>query len=333
MKIVRVTAVLALSATICLADANVEQKTQVSIKGAIGAVVNVFSRSAREGVTSTTIVKGNRKLTRTGNMGELVDLGEEKVYSIDYDRNVYTVKTFAQMRREFEEQQERAKKDAEKQSKSSSETKKNEGPEYEVDFDIKSTGARQTLNGFDTKQQIVTISVHEKGKKIEQSGGWVLTSDMWMGPKVAAMNEIYDFDRKFMQKVYGSAIPDMRQVALAMMATPAFGKAMKTFNDKRSSLDGTPILTKMSFDTVAGTDPSTQQQQAKSEESSTPTSVSGAVLGGLMGRVKARREQQKAEAGQPTNRTTMFDSTSEVTRATSTATAADVAIPASFRQK
>ncbi len=334
MKTVRVTAALALSASICLADANVEQKTQVNIRGAIGAVVNVFSRSAREGATSTTIVKGNRKLTRTGNSGELIDLGEEKVYSIDYDRNAYTVKTFAQMRREFEEQQERAKKDAEKQEKQAKSDSKNEGPEYQVDFDIKSTGAKQTLNGFDTRQQIVTVSVHEKGKKLEQSGGWVLTSDMWMGPKVAAMNEIYDFDRRFMQKVYGSAMADMRQIALAMMATPAFGKAMKTFNDKKGTLDGTPILTKMSFETVAGSDPSTQQE-AKQNESSAPTSVQGALVGGLMNRMKARREEKKAESGQPSNpnRSTMFDSTTEVTRATATATTADVAIPAGFKQR
>ena len=331
MKTVKTATVLLLSASVCLADANVQQKTQLNVAGAIGAIVNVFSRSAREGVTSDTIVKGNRKLTRSGEAGELIDLSEEKVYSIDFSRSTYTVKTFAQLRKEFEEQQERAKKEAEKSKNEPA--KKEEGPEYEVEFDVKSTGAKQTINGFDTKETIATVTVHEKGKKLEQSGGWVLTSDMWMGPKLSAMNEIYEFDRKFMTKVYGSAIPDMRQIAMAMMATPAFGKAMKVFNDKRSALEGTAILTKMTFETVAGSDPSTQQQQAKAEEESSPTSVSSAVIGGLMGRMKKRQEEKKAAEGKNPNRNTLFDSTTEVTRATATAAASDVAIPATFKQR
>lgn len=331
MKTFKTATVLLLSASVCLADANVQQKTQVNIAGAIGAIVNVFSRSAREGVTSDTIVKGNRKLTRSGEAGELIDLSEEKVYTIDFSRSTYTVTTFAQLRKEFEEQQQRAKREAEKSKNEPA--KKEEGPEYEVEFDVKSTGAKQTINGFDTKETIATVTVHEKGKKLEQSGGWVLTSDMWMGPKLSAMNEIYEFDRKFMTKVYGSAIPDMRQIAMAMMATPAFGKAMKVFNDKRSALEGTAILTKMTFETVVGSDPSTHQQQAKAEEESSPTSVSSAVIGGLMGRMKKRQEEKKAAEGKNPNRNTLFDSTTEVTRATATAAASDVAIPATFKQR
>lgn len=323
-----VTSVLALTASVCLADATVEQKTQFHLSGAVGAVVNVFSRTAREGATSTTVIKGSRKLTRSGDYGELIDLGEEKVYSINFARKNYTVKTFAELRREYEEQQERARKEAEKEKKNTK-AEKNEGPEYEVDFDVKSTGAKETISGFNTHQEIVTVSVHEKGKAIEKSGGWILTSDMWMGPKVAALHEIYEFDRKFAQKVYGSFMPDMRQVAMAMAATPAFAKAMKTMSEKGSRLEGTAIRTTLKFDTVAGSDPSTQQQ---AESESRPTSISGAVVGGLFNKMKERREQKKAESGQP-NRSTMFESTTEILRATGTASAADAAIPVDFRER
>jgi len=37
----------------------------------------------------------------------------------------------------------------------------------------------------------LTITGHEKGKKIEDSGGIILTNDMWMGPKIAALDEIF----------------------------------------------------------------------------------------------------------------------------------------------
>jgi hypothetical protein len=328
MKITSVAVLTGFVAATALADANVEQKTQFHISGAVGAIVNVFSRSAREGVTSTTVIKGNRKLTRTGDSGEIIDLGEEKVYTVDFARKTYTVKTFAELRREFEEQQERAKKEAAKEDKSAKNEKANEGPEYEVDFDVKSTGAKETINGFNTHQEIITVTVHEKGKKLEQSGGFVLTADEWIGPKVPAMHEIVDFDLKFAQKIYGTAMPDMRQVAMAMAATPAFGKAMKVFAEKGKGLDGTAIRTNMKFETVAGTDPSTQQQQAQSEEK--PTSIQSAVIGGLFRKVKERREEKKAEQGQP-GRSEMFNSSHELTRAAASATSEDVAIPAGFK--
>ena len=131
---------------------------------------------------------------------------------------------------------------------------------------------------------------------------------------------------------YGSAIGDMRAMAMALAATPAFGKAMAALNSKRSSLNGTPIRTAMNFETVTGTD-TASQQTAQNDNSPQPTSVTGAVMGGLMNRMKQRREQQKAASGESPNRSTLFESTTEVLRASSTAAAADVAIPANFKQR
>lgn len=317
-----------------LADGTVQQKTQFQIAGPVGSVVNVFSRTAREGVTSSTALRGDRKLTRTGDGGELIDLSEEKVYSIDFNRKSYTVKTFAEMRKEWEEQQEKARKEA---AKSSSKSEKNEGPEYEVDFDVKSTGKKQAINGFDTRQEIVTITVREKGKKLEQSGGFVLTSDMWMAPAIPALREIAEFDLRFVRKVYGpSFAADMRSVAAAMAMTPAFSKAMKTFQEKRGSFEGSAIRTNMKFETVAGTD-QPKEEAAEAEEAG-EQSVAAQAIGGLFNKMKNRRGAEKkddsAEAAPPTpGRSQMFSSTVEVTSASGSARDADVAIPAGYRQR
>ena len=71
----------------------------------------------------------------------------------------------------------------------------------EIDFDVKNTGEKKTINGFDTHQVVMTITVREKGKTLEQSGGMVLTSDMWLAPTIAAMKEIADFDMRYAQKL------------------------------------------------------------------------------------------------------------------------------------
>jgi hypothetical protein len=317
MSCIFIIAVL-LSAPAALADATIQQKNQLHFGGAIGSVINVFGRKAtHEGVVTDVAIHKNRKSSRSGDTGEIVDLDEQKIYYLDYDDHTYKVKTFDELRKEYEDAKARAKEREQKTSKSA---EKNEGPEYEVDFSLKSTGNKETINGWNTHEEIATVTVHEKGKKLEESGGFVLTSDMWMGPRVPAMRELAEFEQRFFQKVYGDAfLGDMRQMAAMMAATPAFAKAMKTFNSRQGKFDGTSIRTKMTFETVAGTnlDSSTQTQ---------PSSPAGA-LGGLLGRMKQRRhgEQSGPERG------TLLDSNHELLKASTDASASAVAMPAGFK--
>ena len=50
----------------------------------------------------------------------------------------------------------------------------------EVDFDIKNIGQTKAINGFDTRQVVATITVREKGKRLEESGGLAMTVDTWL---------------------------------------------------------------------------------------------------------------------------------------------------------
>src|SRR5882757_7193051 len=99
MRIAMMTAAVLFTASTVFADATVEQKTQVHFGGAMGGMINAFGgKSTREGVTNSTVVKGNRKMTRNGDHGELIDLDAEKMYAIDFERKTYTVTTFEEMR-------------------------------------------------------------------------------------------------------------------------------------------------------------------------------------------------------------------------------------------
>src|SRR4051794_16760372 len=159
MRIQAISAVIALTAAAAFADATVEQHTQVHFGGAAGSVINTFGgKAAREGVTGTTFVKGNRKLTRTGTRGDLVDLDAEKVYSLDFENKVYTVTTFEELRKRFAESQERMAKSASRRSGSG---EKN-APEWDVEFKMKPAGKSQTINGWNTHEEIATVIVHEK---------------------------------------------------------------------------------------------------------------------------------------------------------------------------
>jgi hypothetical protein len=322
-SIQKIIAIAALSGAVgatALADATVEQHTEFHLTGALGTMVNVFGgRAAREGVTSSTAIRGDRKSTITGSSGTIVDLKEEKVYTLDYERKTYKVETFDEIRKRMEEAKERAAKHKSDDAGKS----KPEGPEYEVDFTMKSTGQKQKINGWDTHEEVVTVTVREKGKKLEESGGAVLTADMWMGPKIAAMKELGDFEVRYFKKLYGGmfSVGDAQQMAMMLAASPAFGKAMKAFGEKRGSLEGTAIRTEMKLETVA--DP-----RAKSDDDS--SSSAGGVMGGLLGKMKKRRSDDEPSAGAG-GRSTFFTSTTEVLKATGTAAPSDVAMPAGFK--
>ena len=210
-------ACLALASTEGLrADVRTEQKTKFQLAGALGKVVNFFGgKAAREGVTSTVAVKGDRKLTMSDSTGQIIDLAEEKVYDLDVKKKTYKVTTFAELRRQMEEARKRAEEEARKEQANEpsepsqpAEAAKPDpnAKQYDVDFDIKNTGEKKDVNGFSTSQTIMTITVREKGKTVQESGGMVLTSDMWLTPSIPALKEIADFDLKYAEKLYGPMI-------------------------------------------------------------------------------------------------------------------------------
>src|SRR5688500_5522841 len=103
-RVASLSAVLLGFAALCQADARVERKTTVKFGGAIGGVLNrLGGKATKEGVVETTTVKGNRRASLSANAGEIVDLGEEKIYQLDLDDKSYRVTTFAELRRQAEE--------------------------------------------------------------------------------------------------------------------------------------------------------------------------------------------------------------------------------------
>jgi hypothetical protein len=322
------------SAAAIRADVRADEKTKFQLAGALGKIVNLFGgKNARDGVTSTQAVKGSRKISFNDTTGQIIDLSEEKVYDLDMKKKSYKVTTFAELRRRIADAQAKAEADAKKEQASAPSAEPARDPnqkDVEVDFDIKSTGQSKTINGFDTHETIVTITVREKGKTLEEGGGLVLTSDMWLAPTIASMKELAEFDMKYYQQLYGGMMigaspEDMAQaVALYPMVKPALAK-LSANGDKVS---GTPILTTLTTDSVKSADEMAQEQQAQSSQSSSSSSggsgIGGRLLGGLASKVVKKDEPQA--------RTTFMTTTNEVLKVTSDVGANDVAIPAGFKE-
>ena len=187
--VLAVTALLA-SAVALDAEVKTQQKTQVKFEGMLGRVMGLFGgKAAKDGVVQTIAVRGDRKATITETSGTIVDLAEEKVYEIDVRGKSYTVLTFDEIRRRMREAEERARKDVEGDRKKDPNEK-----EMQVDFAVKETGQRKAINGYDCREVVTTVGVHEKGKTLDQAGGLLMTVDAWMAPTIAAVAELNDFD-------------------------------------------------------------------------------------------------------------------------------------------
>ncbi len=321
------------------ADVKTQEKSLVTFAGVMGKVVGMFGgKAAREGVISTVVVKGDRKARITDKKEQIVDLAEEKIYAVDLEDKSYTVTTFAELRKKMEEARQRAMEQASKRSdKQETADKKGEQPQYEVDFDLKDTGEKKTIIGLDTHQVIMTITVREKGKTLDDGGGVVLVADTWLAPENPAMKEILQFDIRYAQQLYGPLMnaQEMQQFGAALAAHPGLKDAMSRFQKEKGNLQGTPISTTVTFDGVQSKEQAAEQAKRSDSDDDRGSSSPGSMLGGFakkFAKKKADDNKDKDSAG-PKNRATFMTMTNDVLKIEPSATAADVAVPAGFKMK
>ena len=325
--------------TILLADVKTQERTRVQFEGGLGKIVNFFGgKAAREGIVSSVAVKGDRMISTNDTTGEIVDLKEEKVYQLDMKKKTYTVVTFAEMRKQFEDAMAKATKDAEQARTEQEKSEQKSGEpkqEYEIDFSVKETGRTRPIAGYDTKESLATIVVREKGKKLEEAGGMVMETSLWMAPEVAALKELQDFRVRYAQQVYGpmvaEAAPNMAQ---AMAMYPQMKEAMAKYQAEGNKISGTPLSTEMKFQVQAPPQSAEEQQQqtAAKKDEPPPTSVGG-LLGGIGRRMARKKEDKPADPNAVPGRATIMTSTSETLQVATSSTDADVAIPSGFKQK
>jgi hypothetical protein len=318
------------------ADVRADQKTRIEFGGMLGRMFNLFGgRAAKEGVASAVAVKGDRKATMNEQNGQIIDLAEEKIYDVDLKKKSYKVTTFAELRRRMEEAQKKAQEDARGQEGREAPSTSSPGTsspgadekQVEIDVDIKNTGEKKAINGFDTHQVIMTITLREKGKTLEQGGGMVTTTDLWLAPKIAAMKEITDFDVRYAQKLYGGmfAGASAEQMAAAMALYPMMKQAMGRMTTEGAKLDGTAIMTTVTMDAVKSEEQ--MAEQARATEESKPAPGLGGLLGGLAKKAAAKKGDDGTGA-----RTTFMTSTNEVLKVATSVAPADVDVPAGFKE-
>lgn len=331
------------ASTVVSADVRSDQRVKFQLGGAVGKLINMFGgKGAREGVTTTVAVKGNRKATLSDTTGQIVDLSEEKIYDLDMKKKTYKVTTFAQLRAEMEKARREAEQMARQEQQQTREPNEPSKPaekdpnqkEFEVDFDVKNTGATRSINGFDTKQTVMTITVREKGKTLNDAGGMVMTTDMWLTPNAPSTDDIAQFDLKYAQKLYGPTVMNgasAQDMAMAMAMYPQIKPALDRMAAEGTKVEGTAILTEMRMEAVP---PGTANQTAEAPKAEAQPEQKKGRFGGLMGGLKkmAEASQQQQSGEQKPQRAIIMTTSVEMLKLTPEVTADVVAIPAGFKE-
>ena len=305
-----------------LADVKTREKSTMKFEGFMGGILNRMLGGG-DGITSTIAVKGNRMAMLNDTTGQIVDLSEEKIYVIDVKKKEYRVVTFAEMRKQMEE----AKKALQQQSQSMNPDEKqavqDAGKQLEFDADVKETGQKKNVAGQDTRQVIMTIVMREKGKTLEEGGGLVMTNDMWLAERVAAMDELNAFYVKYFKAVFEGTFTGMdAQQANAVTAfLPGFAALTERMAAESKKLQGTAVMNTM---VIEGVKSAEQMKAAASQQQpSRGGGIGGAIAGGLM----------RGRGGAPQQRTKAMTSTRELLSVATTVADADVQIPVGFKEK
>ena len=316
---------LTLAAAPVYADVKTRDKTQVKFEGMLGRMFSLFGgKGAKEGIEGRTAVKGNRKATLNDSGGTIIDLSEEKIYDLDAKKKQYTVTTFEELRRRMREAQDKAKQQMEKEEPAQAPKEDPQKPrkEYEVDFDVKDTGQKKQIAGYDAKNTVVTITVREKGRTLDEAGGIVMTNDMWLGPAIPQLKELYEFDMKYAKQLQGPGAPAIsaEQMSAMLAMFPLIAKATERMQKDADKLSGTPLETTMTFESILSKDQLTQAQESSAKSSG------GGGIGGLLAKKIIKKEEPKA-------RSLIVTSRHEVLEVATSVAAADLAIPADYKEK
>lgn len=319
-------------APLALGGVKTEENTRVELGGPLGGVLKLFGgKAAKQGIVVRTAVVGDRRLVVGEEAGQIVDLAEEKIYDLDLKKKKYTVTTFAELKQRFEQERAKAEKEA---AKAKSEAAKEQGEgnpeakEFTVDFTASNTGEKREIAGHAARLVILRATVHEKDRSVQQAGGLLFRSDLWLAPRLPELDEVQVWNRRYAQKlaqVYGVAAGTdaVEQVAKLYSLYPGAQKAMEKLRAETAKVDteGTAVSTIL---TVTAIKSAEQVAAAEKESQKADTGIGGFL---------AKKMFHKA-AGDPADpRSMLLTSSHELLRVSRDATAADVALPVGFKPK
>jgi hypothetical protein len=298
------------------AQADVTMQEQMSLSGA------GMMKMANMSGTTTTTISGDRARTESnmqfesglmrtfargagGPHVEIVRLDKDTIYSLDPKKKTYTETTFADMKAKMQQAMDAMNKGQASQAQATSGVDEEQCEWSEPKSEVKRTGERALIAGFQAEHVTVSATQSCTDKKTGQVCDFGLALDQWIAPDFQASSEAQAYQRAYAEKLgLGSASSrDFAERAQQSFARykglwGELGKRMATLD-----LKGYAVKSGFSLGVGGPQCQSTQQQQAQgNEQQQAPTSIGGALggaLGGMFGKKKKEQEAAQQQAAPP----------------------------------
>ncbi len=328
---IAVAALTCIPAITLRADFSYEQSSKIT-GGAMASVMKiagVFSKTAREPIRTTVLVKGDRMATLTADSASIIDLASETITEVTFKQKQYSVVTFAEMAKYLDVMAQKTAKETGGQA------------DFTFKASVKETGKTQTLSGLATREVVLTMVMEGQDKESGQKGAMNVTADMWLARDVAGYGEVADFHKRMAQKL--AWMPGSNAFAAGR---GDLAKAFADLQKEASKLEGVPVLQTIIMGGSADGQPapaSGQTAQPKQEaERPSITGALGSRLGGLGGLGRRKKEEPKQEAPSqpaatsapaPSGPPSLMEMTTELTNFSAAAVdGSKLAVPAGFKK-
>jgi hypothetical protein len=238
-KCISAAGLLALAAASARADFSYEQTSKITggMMAGMMKFAGAFSKQAREPIQMTVSVKGDRLSTASAHHISIIDLNAETMTDVDLDKKTYAVITFAEFTRAMQQMSEKM---GEKTGDGSMNFK----------ADVKQTGATRNINGFQTKETLLTLEIEGQDKKSGEKGAMTVVTDMWLAPNLPGYEEVRSFYTRMAQKLAWA--PGMGGMGAMMGRQAGMMKGMSEMYKQASKLEGVPVLQVVRMGGMAG---------------------------------------------------------------------------------
>jgi hypothetical protein len=298
------------------AQADVTMQEQMSLSGA------GMMKMANMSGTTTTIISGSKARTESnmqfesglmrtfargagGPHVEIVRLDEDKIFSLNPTKKTYTETTFTERRAQMQQAMEQMNKSQASQQQATSGVDESECEWSDPKSDVKRTGERATIAGFQAEHVTVTATQSCTNKKTGDICDFGLALDQWIAPGFEASSETTAYQRAYAEKL-GLGAASSRD--FAERAQGMFGRYKGIWGELGKRMAELPVkgyAVKSGFSLGVGGPQckSAQQTQAQGGPQQQPGGLGGALggaLGGMFGKKKKQDEPAQQAAPPPT---------------------------------
>ena len=162
---------------------------------------------------------------------------------------------------------------------------KDDAAQMQFKADVKQTGATKAINGFQTKETVLTLTIEGQDQKTGNKGGMNMVTNMWLAPNLPGYEEVKNFYSRMAQKL--AFAPGMGGLGGMMGQQAGMAKGMSELYREVSKIDGVPVLQVVrmggTMQGMSEADMARAQQEAEQAQAQQQPQVSPPTAGEVTG--------------------------------------------------